>query len=229
MPLPPALRDIYGDLSLAPRCVYANFVSSLDGVVAFEPEVGEAAGTLLSSRNPSDRFLMGLLRAVAGAVLIGAGTLRAEPRHLWTPEAVFPDLAAEFAELRRSLRLPARPDLFVVSASGHVDAESAALRAGAIVLSGEVDLAAVIADLHARGHERVLTEGGPRLMGALLQERLVDEVFLTLSPVIAGRVLGERPGFVSGAAFLPASRRAAKLASLRRAGDYLFARYNLNS
>lgn len=196
-------------------------------MVAFEPAVTAAAGALISGRNQHDRFLMALLRAAASAVLIGAGTLRAEPRHLWTPAAVFPDLESEFSTLRSKLGLPPQPQLFVISRSGRFDEESAALRAGAVVLDARAGLAAALSELRARGHERVLTEGGPNLMGGLVDEELVDEIFLTLSPVIAGRLAGERFGFVAGAVLLPTRRQPAKLLSLRRAGDYLFARFKL--
>ena len=172
---------------------------------------------------------MGLLRAAAGAVLIGAGTFRAEPRHLWTPEAVFPDLAEGFAELRRNLGLAPQPELFVVSRSGNLDPAAAAMRAGAVAVDARGGLAALLDDLRSRGHDRILTEGGPTLMGALLRERLVDDVFLSLAPVIAGRRAGERLGFAAGTALLPERRQAARLVSLRRAGDFVFARYNLKT
>jgi len=66
-------------------------------------------------------MLMGLLRAVSDAVIVGAGTLRAEPLHIWTPERVFPDLAGEFASLRNALGLAPQPTNVFVSASGDLD------------------------------------------------------------------------------------------------------------
>ncbi|MGO4756694.1 hypothetical protein AB4212_50220, partial [Streptomyces sp. 2MCAF27] len=79
--LPPALAALYGgDLGFTEPCVYANFVASLDGVVALGPEYRHS-GSTISGREPADRFTMGLLRACANAVVIGAGTLRASPHH----------------------------------------------------------------------------------------------------------------------------------------------------
>jgi hypothetical protein len=78
--LPDELRAIYGRLGFADRVVYSNFVSSLDGVVTLGS--GVSAGSVISGKNPADRFLMGLLRACADVVVIGAGTMRATPGHL---------------------------------------------------------------------------------------------------------------------------------------------------
>ena len=94
--LPPGLTALYGGaFGLAPSALYANFVESVDGTVAL-PEAGES-GHIISGDNQADRFVMGLLRAAASAVLIGAGTFRASPAHLWTAERIFPAAASEFA------------------------------------------------------------------------------------------------------------------------------------
>ena len=58
------------------------------------------ANRLIADENDDDRFVMGLLRAAADAVLTGSGTLQASPTGLWTAESAYPDLAAEWAELR---------------------------------------------------------------------------------------------------------------------------------
>jgi riboflavin biosynthesis pyrimidine reductase len=88
--LPPLLAWAYGgDLGFFETCVYANFVASLDGVVALGPEY-PSSGSTISGHEPADRFVMGLLRAFADAVVIGAGTLRATPTHRWTPAHVCP-------------------------------------------------------------------------------------------------------------------------------------------
>src|SRR6059058_3965143 len=77
--LPPPLAAAYGgDLGFARPCVYANFVASMDGVTALGPEY-PSSGSAISGHAPADRFVMGLLRACADVVLIGAGTLRATP------------------------------------------------------------------------------------------------------------------------------------------------------
>ncbi|MFF5488656.1 dihydrofolate reductase family protein [Streptomyces virginiae] len=249
--LPATLATAYGgDLGFSPPCVYANFVASIDGVVALGPEY-PSSGSAISGREPADRFVMGLLRACADAVLIGAGTLRATPRHLWTPGHVCPQAGPDFAELRRSLGRATQPQLVVVTASGDLPTEHPALQSGALVattadgarrLEGRLPstcsiLAAVegstlrIADvltaLHAEGHTAVLTEGGPQLIGHLLGEDLLDELFLTMSPVLAGRADTPRPGVVSGLELLPSRLAWADLISARRRNSCLFLRYRL--
>jgi hypothetical protein len=70
-PLPAPLARAYGgDVGFPQACVYGNFVASLDGVVALGPEY-PSSGSAISGREPSDRFVMGLLRAFADAVLTG--------------------------------------------------------------------------------------------------------------------------------------------------------------
>jgi riboflavin biosynthesis pyrimidine reductase len=223
----------------------------VDGVVAFEAGVRSSAGSLITDRRPSDRLLMGLLRACADGVLIGAGTLRAEPEHLWTPAHVFPALAAEFAQLRAGLGLAPEPELVVVSASGKLPLQARALRQGATILTTaaaadrlgpglpaasrvepvgegpEVDLEKALTGLRARGLRRLLTEGGPRLAAGLVSDGLLDELFLTRAPVLAGRRGPERPGLVQGVELLPGRRLNLDLLSLRRDDAYLFLRYRL--
>ena len=131
--LPADLHHLYGRLGFAARVVYSNFVSSLDGVVTLGSK--PSAGSIISGKYPADRFLMGLLRACADAVLIGAGTLRATPGHLWTPGHVFPDLATEFIALRSALGRSREPQLVVVTASGDIDASHPAIVKGALVMT----------------------------------------------------------------------------------------------
>src|SRR4029077_9750126 len=97
---------------------YSNFVTSLDGVVSLG--ASPSAGSAISGRNQADRFLMGLLRACADAVLLGAGTLRATPGHLWTPAHIFPGEAKSFAELRVALGRKAQPRLVLLT-TGAID------------------------------------------------------------------------------------------------------------
>ena len=54
---------------------------------------GQSGGGPISGFNQQDRMVMGLLRAVADAVIVGAGTLRSAPQHLWTAEYIYPPLA----------------------------------------------------------------------------------------------------------------------------------------
>ena len=95
--LPQKLRELYdGDLHFrtsppARPFVIANFVSTLDGVVSYQIK-GKSGGSTISDSDPADRFIMGLLRASADAIMVGAGTLRdVSAKSLWTPEYVYPE------------------------------------------------------------------------------------------------------------------------------------------
>jgi len=245
--LPVDLQHVYGRLGFPSPVLYSNFVSSVDGVVTLGST--PSAGSVISGKHPADRFLMGLLRACADAVLIGAGTLRATPGHLWTPDHVYPDLATEFTVLRSNLGRSREPRLVVVTASGKLDTSHPALVKGAIVMTTEggakaigsrlpktcevvtggkgnsVDVSDALAELHRRGLKVLLTEGGPHLMGQLIEKGLLDEAFLTISPVVAGRATENRFGMVEGIELLPKRGVWGTLLSARRHGDYLFLRY----
>src|ERR1700693_5169415 len=243
--LPADLHHLYGRLGFADRVVYSNYVSSLDGVVTLGSK--PSAGSIISGKYPADRFLMGLLRACADAVLIGAGTLRATPGHLWTPAHIYPDLETEFLALRSALGRSTEPQLVVVTESGNLDASHPALVKGAIVMTTEdgaraignrlpktcevvaqgsrLDLGKVLAGLRSRGLDVVLTEGGPHVIGQLIEAGLLDEAFLTVSPVLAGRKDDKRLGMVEGVELLPGHGVWGSLSSVRRHGDYLFLRY----
>jgi hypothetical protein len=99
-----ALRARYGsDLSIPLRAdrptTIVNFVSTLDGVISYNtPEA--AGGGEISGQFEPDRFVMGLLRALADVVLVGAGTVRADADGSWTPGSVHPFSDAEFRRLR---------------------------------------------------------------------------------------------------------------------------------
>jgi riboflavin biosynthesis pyrimidine reductase len=246
--LPESIGASYGTFGLPDHVVYANFVASVDGVVAV-PELPKSSA-IISGGSPADRFLVALLRACADAVVIGAGTFRAH-RGPWTAAKAYPGAAGDFAELRRRLGLVPEPRLVVVTGSGHLDGARPKLR-GAIVATtgqaadrvrelvgpdaevvpigetGPLDPAAVLATLAARGFRRVLTEGGPRLMGQLLQARAVDELFLTVSPLLAGGGQPARPVLSDGADLLTGDGPApARLVSARVHESYLFLRYVL--
>src|SRR5438067_545946 len=109
-PLPAGLRAAYGgDLGFERPRVFANFVSSVDGVVALEER--EESGGIISGRDEGDRFVMGLLRACADGVLVGAGTFRKAGPHLWYPERIFPEAAPAWTcapPEPESSRFPAR-------------------------------------------------------------------------------------------------------------------------
>ena len=182
-------------------------------------------------------------------MLIGARTLLASPQSLWRPERVYPPAAAAFAELRSQRGRAEHPAVAIVTGGSSLDATHPVLAQNAVVLTTEraaddlraavpataevvavnagdrVDPSLAVAALHDRGHDVILSEAGPTVFGQLLVHRLVDELFLTVSPLVAGRGAGRRPGLAEGAELLPQTADPATLLSLRRAGAYLFLRY----
>jgi riboflavin biosynthesis pyrimidine reductase len=230
-------------------------VSTLDGVVSLGIP-GKAGGGEISGFNPHDRMVMGLLRAAADAVVIGAGTLRASsPDHVWTAEYIYPPLADAYRELRAVLGKPEPPLNVVVTGSGDIDLDRRLFASGAppslivttaagmqrlrdrqIPPSARVETVAGAAPLSARAvldavgrtrnSELVLIEAGPRMMSDFFAEQLLDELFLTLAPQVAGRDSGlARPGLVNGKLFAPEHPVWGSLVGLKRGGDHLLLRY----
>jgi riboflavin biosynthesis pyrimidine reductase len=224
LPLPGKLAALYGSLHMpAPRShplVFSNFVSTLDGVVALRTK-GHGSGGDISGFDAHDRMVMGLLRAVADVVIVGSGTLEADPAHVWTPQSICPELGSEYRRLRKTLGEDESPLNVIVSGSGRVDLRLPVFASGlvrALVLTTTAgarrlarqrpNAALVIRAIHRSGSEippqtilaevrrasrvrRILVEGGPTLLGDFFSQRLVDEQFLTLAPQIAGRKLGD--------------------------------------
>jgi riboflavin biosynthesis pyrimidine reductase len=247
--LPPELRRLHGgDLGFREPCVVANFVSTLDGVVAI-PSI-ERSNDVIAAGSRADHFIIGLLRAFADVVLVGSGTLRASPQGTWRPEKVFPPAAEAFAELRRALGRAASPRVAILSGRGTIDPAHPILATGALVLTSEIgasqldgalpeaselvtlgteaelDPLVAIDALHRRGHLLVLSEAGPHTFGGLLSAGAVDELFLTVSPLLAGDAgPGSRLRLVEAADLLPPLR--GRPLSARRHDDHLFLRYGL--
>jgi riboflavin biosynthesis pyrimidine reductase len=130
--LPEGLRARYnGNLSFPPApeerpyCI-ANFVSTLDGVVSFNLP-GQSEGAQISNSNEEDRFIMGLLRASADAIVVGSGTLEAAgPLGSWLPEAVYPAAKDLYQEYRTEvLGKPEYPLVVIVTGTGGLDLASA--------------------------------------------------------------------------------------------------------
>ncbi|WP_461165599.1 dihydrofolate reductase family protein [Tsukamurella serpentis] len=141
--------------------VRANMISSLDGSATSAGRSGGLGGD-------GDRRLFRALRADADVVLVGAQTVREED--YCTPD--HPALAiVTRGRIERTGRLypDGGPAPIVYSGGGQ-----------------SVDLCEVVADLQRRGLRRILTEGGPGLLGALLAADLVDELCLTIAPMIVG-------------------------------------------
>jgi riboflavin biosynthesis pyrimidine reductase len=251
--LPEELETLYGgSFGLAPPLLYANFVETLDSVVVMRSE--PRSNRLVSGDSEADRFVMGLLRACADCVLLGSGTLRGSPKSVWTAEQAYPAAADAFAEVRNRLDFLLAPELAVMTASGSLDPGHPALERGAVVLTTEagarrcrgrlpdaaevvplpggtaVDPAAAVGFLRDRGHRSILSEAGPHVFGSLLAAGLVDELFLTVSPLVAGRSEpGRRLGLVEGTELLPERAEPARLLGVRRHGAHVFLRYGISS
>jgi riboflavin biosynthesis pyrimidine reductase len=246
--LPVLLERLYGGaFGLGVPCVYTNFVATIDGVVAV-PSVPRS-NAVIAMGSDGDRFVMGLLRAYADCVLVGAGTLAASPKGTWRAERVFPAAEAEFAELRRARGRPAAPEIAIVTGRGSIDSSHPVLTTSAVVLTSDegaeqlagrlpsqtsvvslgpdvrLDPRLVVQTLRERGHELILSEAGPHTFAGLLEAGVVDELFLTVSPLVAGsRGAGSTFGLAESRELLPPGERA-RLLSVRRHEQHLFLRY----
>ncbi len=189
-----------------------NLVTSLDGAV----EIDGLSGPL---GVPADREAFVAMRAAADVVLVGAGTVRAESygpvklgadrraRRESRGQSSVPRLAvvsgsAEFDVA--STLFDSEGQVIVYTSDGQVSRRGELARVAEVVGAGakDVQLAAVVADLRERGLGRILCEGGPTLFGALIAAGLVDELCVTVSPLLAGR---GRLGFASGTTSAPLS------------------------
>lgn len=192
------------------RWLRANFVTSVDGAIAVR---GRSRGLQV----PADMAVFTTLRCQADAVLVGAGTARAE-------EYGGVRLSARCRSERETRGQSPVPALVVVSNRGELDADSRLVReatgpvilvcpagtsapAGTVELlrvgGTTVDLAAALAALRERGLHELVCEGGPTLFAGLAAAGLVDELCLTLSPLLAGPGAGR----LSGGAQWTGSRR----------------------
>ncbi len=159
LPLSPRLASLYGSLRM-PRMrihpyVFSNFVTTLDGVVSLNVK-GHASGGDISGFSAQDRMVMGLLRAIADAVIIGTGTLGADRKHVWTAGAIFPQLADDYRRLSKALGKGEAPLNVIVSGSGSGSGEID-LRLP-VFASGKVQALIVTA---TAGAKRLLKQGVP--------------------------------------------------------------------
>jgi len=248
--VPEALAALYGGaIGLEEPCVVANFVESLDGVVAV-PRLPRSHA-VIGDESEADRFMLALVRACADAVMVGSGTLLASPKGTWRVDRAYPEAADALVELRARRGRPEQPLVVIVTTGASLDPAHPVLESGALVLTTEgaasrlresvpgasevvavndgdtVDLARALDLLRNRGCPVVLTEAGPSMFGSLVASRLVDELFLTVSPVLAGRAAGARLGLVEGVELVPQTRVAGRLRSVRAHGSHLFLRYAL--
>ncbi|MGX7760140.1 dihydrofolate reductase family protein [Streptomyces angustmyceticus] len=212
----------------------ANMVSSLDGAAHHE-------GRSQPLSSAADMRIFGVLRGLADAVVVGAETVRQEgyrparareafaARRAAAGQGPAPAIAVVSAGLGLDFTLPLFtdplvPTLVLTGADAPPDRVAQARAAGAEVLfagAGRgVDPARVTGVLAEQGHTRLLTEGGPKLLGQFAAAGVLDELCLSLAPVVA---VGEAPRIMNGPAvavperFVPAS-------VLEEAG-FLFTRY----
>ena len=209
----------------------ANFIASLDGAATHD-------GLTRGLNNADDKKVFDTLRMLCDVVLVGAGTLRTEG---------YTELRVEEPAVRwRSAQgLPAQPTLAIVSGRLALNPEMAALakaparaiiftharsalskrqelsRAADVVVCGEerLDPHAMLAHLAQRGLRQVLCEGGPHLLGTLIEADCIDELCLTLSPVLENGTAGR---IATGGAQTP---RGMRLGHVICAEDMVMLRY----
>lgn len=222
-----ALAELYG----RPPGLRVNFVTSLDGAVELD---GYSAGL----SGASDKRVFGILRMLCDALVVGAGTLRTEnyralrltdPRAAWRRAhglADHPTLVVVSAALNLDPQqgafadAPVRP-IILTHAAAPADRRAALAEVAEVVTVGEdaIDLPAAVAELRRRGYRSLLCEGGPQLFAALTTANLVDELCLTMSPLLAG------PGAGRITAGPPGPPRGLSLRHVLAAGDMLLLRY----
>lgn len=230
-----ALAELYrypGQVSQGRPWLRANMVAGLDGAARLD---GLSEG--LSSE--ADKRIFGVLRALSDVVLVGAQTVRAEG---YRPARARADFAAArsaagqapapaIAVVSRSLELDLTAPLFteplvrtvvITTEDSPADARRAVAEHADVVVAGRgsVDLAQAQAALTARGWTRQLTEGGPRLLAQLTADGLLDELCLSLAPLLSG---GDAPRILQGVQMADAQQMG--LVSLLEQKGFLFARY----
>ena len=202
-----------------------NFVQSADGSVAIEGVSGPLS-------NPADKDIFFALRGLSDVVLVGAGTVQQEDygpvRRTGT------DHRPPIAVVTNRLTLDPGAKLFadvppeqrpIILTTDEADASAFAdiadiVRCGPVT----VNITRAVAALRARGHARILCEGGPTLFGTLLAAGLVDELDLSLAPLLA---VSRGPSILHNPDGGPPV--GLELAQLLADGDWLFARYTVRS
>jgi riboflavin biosynthesis pyrimidine reductase len=219
------------------RWLRTNMVSTIDGAA-----VGPRGLTRMISSD-TDRDLLALLRALSDVVLVGAATATAEgygpdrvrPEHAGLRAAAgqspAPVMAVVSSRLEVDLASPlfteaTVPTVLLTASAAPADRLHAARAVADVAVVGEerVDPAAAVAALVERGHRRLLCEGGPRWLAALVTAGLVDELCLTLSPLLVG---GPAMRIMNSAG--PAEIRPMDLAGVCSDGSDLFLRYRADN
>jgi riboflavin biosynthesis pyrimidine reductase len=230
------LADLYAYPDNLQSCwVRGNMIASLDGGATDEGKAGGLAG-------PGDRAVFSLMRHAADVILVGAATVRVEnysgaqlpvgarQEHQHRGQAEVPPIAVvtRSGNLDPSALLFTRtevPPLILTTSRFHGDTRR---RLGSVAevidASGaepeSVDAATVLKILAARGLYRVLTEGGPLFLGALIENDLLDELCLTVAPILVG---GGSKRIVTGLGNVHTTMRRTHL--LADDDGYLYTRY----
>jgi len=203
--------------------VRVNFVASLDGAVSVDGRSGGLG-------NAADKTVFHLLRELAEVVLVGAGTVRTEKyngvqrntRGRDTPPPVA--VVTGTADLDPASRLftdTVVPPLILTLESAPAGRRAALADAGGeVVVLPRLTPDLLLAELGRRGLDRVLCEGGPSLLGALQAADAVDELCLTVAPLLVG---GESGRIAHGPAGVPPRRMA--LVGALHADDALLLHY----
>ncbi|GGI04939.1 dihydrofolate reductase family protein [Egicoccus halophilus] len=234
------LEDVYADLVLCGpvegrAAVSLGMVASTDGAASIDGRTARLGGV-------ADRAAFAALRAAGDAVLVGAGTVRAEDYRPVTgdtarrarrrakglapvPRLVIVSRSLSLSPTARVFADPRHPPLLITTRRAIEQTDVPLPDAAELIVCGEeeVDLALALRELAERGLPRVLCEGGPRLNDALLGADLVDEVFLTLAPVLVG---GNTARIVTGPAEHPPAEL--HLVELREHEGELLLRYRRN-
>ncbi|MFD8933789.1 pyrimidine reductase family protein [Streptomyces sp. NPDC059578] len=213
----------------------ANMVSALDGAAQHE-------GRSQPLSNATDMRIFGTLRGLADVVVVGAETVRQEgyrparareafaARRSAAGQGPAPAVAVVSAGLDLDFGLPLFteplvPSLLVTGAGAPADRLAAARAAGVeVVIAGDgaaVEPARAVRALADRGLRRLLTEGGPRLLGQFVAAGVLDELCLTLSPMLTAGTAQR----IAGGPDLPVPERFS-LGSLLEEDGFLFARYH---
>lgn len=230
-----ALPDLYGYPERSGTCVRANFISSVDGGATADGTSGAMGG-------PGDRLIFNLLRELADVIVVGAGTVRIEgysgaqpgvparQRRHARGQTEVPQLAivTNSGRLDRDMAVFTRTEVapLVLTSAGAVEETRRSLSGLGEVMDcsaddpGRVDEATMLATLAERGLRRILTEGGPTLLGSLVGRDLLDELCLTVAPFLVGGTAGR---IASGPGQLLTPMRCAHI--LTDDAGYLYSRY----
>lgn len=217
--------------------VRANMVASADGAATADGRSGGLGGQ-------ADRDLFQLLRSLADVILVGAATARKEGYRPARAAAMTAGLRGgrpatpPVAVITRRLDLdPESPlltqapadarTIVITTEAAPADRHAAVSRHATVITAGieRVSVSAAIAALAGLGHARILTEGGPMLLAELAAAELVDDLCLTVSPVLvggdAGRILSGPPASPP----LTHSPQPLRLAHVLADDGFLFCRY----